>query len=174
MNVRFTNAIPLAPRSAVKHYAKDAKDLMEACRTGDVSAVQAWATRLIERIGRQARFSATPEYVVKRSRRLDRKQINDEVEDILNEAREVRLLGDRPGKTEISLSRVRIFLAHLHGFESWMKFAKHVELLAKMKECSLRCRKRCRDDAGIRATRNDSSRTSFGSRKRHCDSAYCV
>src|SRR6185369_15828602 len=32
----------------------------------------------------------------------------------------------------------------------------------------------CRDDAGIRATRNDSSRTSFGSRKRYCESAYCV
>jgi hypothetical protein len=44
-------ALPLSPRPSLAQYRKLAKDLVHACRSGEATAIRAWATRWIGRLG---------------------------------------------------------------------------------------------------------------------------
>jgi len=128
MHTRGTDAIPLAPRPSLEQYRKQAKDLVKACRTGDIDAVRAWAADWIERLARLQELTVTPEYVVRgSSSQLNWVHINREVDGILEDARQTRLLDSGTGTTKAPLSEAQLFVARLHGFESWPRFAKHIE-----------------------------------------------
>ena len=43
-------ALPLTSRSNFEHYRKLAKDLVKACRSGEATAMGAWAIRWIDRL----------------------------------------------------------------------------------------------------------------------------
>ena len=113
MQTRYTDAIPLAPRPSLEQYRKQAKDLLQACRTGDPDAVRTWATDWLERLAKLQ--SATSQF--------DRRQINDEVDHIVEDAKRAALADP----STATLSRTQLFVARLHGFESWPKFVKHLE-----------------------------------------------
>lgn len=127
MHARGTDAIPLAPRPSLEQYRKQAKDLVTACRTGNVGAVRAWAADWIERLARLQSQTVTPEYLVAGSSgHLNRADINREVDGIVEAAHRSRLVAPDVGR-KATLSEAQVFIAWLHGFESWPRFAKHIE-----------------------------------------------
>jgi ankyrin repeat protein len=128
MHTRDTDAIPLAPRPSLEQYRKQAKDLAKACRTGDIGAVREWATNWIERLARLQELTVTPEYVVRGSpRELNWESIHREVAGIVEDAQRSRLLDAKAGITKTPLAEAQLFVARLHGFDSWPRFAKHIE-----------------------------------------------
>ena len=67
-----------------------------------------------------------PEYVDRATRDLNWTQITREVDSIVDEARQTRLLESEAGPPKASLSEAHLFIARLHGFESWPRFVKHI------------------------------------------------
>lgn len=124
MHARGTAAIPLAPSPSLEQYKKLSKELLAAARTGDPEALRAWAAGWIERLALLQEKTPTPEYLVKGTRQISRKQIDDEVRGIVEDARKARLL---EGGRGVRLSAAQYFLAWLHGFESWPKLVAHLE-----------------------------------------------
>jgi len=129
LHTRGTDAIPLAPRPSLEQYSRQAEDLAGACRSGDSGAVRAWAADWIERLARLQSQSLTPEYVsMDAPGHLDRAHIRREVDGIVDAAHQYGLIA--PGSArEPSLADAQLFLAWLHGFESWPAFAAHIQSL---------------------------------------------
>ena len=124
MHTRGTDAIPLAPRPSLEQYRKQAKDLVKASRTGDIGAVRAWAADWIKRLARLHDLTATPARVVEGAPTyLNWTQINREVNGILDDVRQSRLVAsdDRPAKP--TLTEAQLVIARLNGFESWSNLA---------------------------------------------------
>jgi hypothetical protein len=127
MQTRGTDAIPLAPRPNVVHYRKLAKDLLKACRAGTAASVRGWAEDWITRLARQQGLTSTPDYIGDSPQHLDWAHIRREASEIAAEAERARLFALEAGPTKATLSRAQLFIARLHGFESWPKFTKHLE-----------------------------------------------
>jgi hypothetical protein len=72
----------------------------------------------------------TPAKTAARIRRLYRKQIDREVDQIERDARESGLLSNDT-TAACSLADAQLFIARLHDFVSWPKFAAHIEALAR-------------------------------------------
>jgi ankyrin repeat protein len=119
---RVTGAIPLAPLASPEQYQKLARDLAGACRTGDISNVRHWAATWIERLAHLLGDSGAGP-----SRPLAWSRINLEVDAIAEQAEQDHLLESRDATT--SRDQAELFLAGLHGFESWPAFASHIEAL---------------------------------------------
>ena len=115
MDPRGTAAIPLPPKPNLEQYRNRARSLLNACRSGDVAAVRAWARQWLASLATLQQRVADPER---------------EVDDIERDARESGLLSDG-GEAACSLSDAQLFLARLHDFASWPRFAAHVEGLAR-------------------------------------------
>jgi hypothetical protein len=114
-------ALPLPLRPNLEQYKKQAKDFVKACRSKDSDAIHDWARRWVEALAMLADLKIPPGLPV----RLDRW-----VEEITNFAR--RHLG-RSGseETTCSLTDAQFVIARSHGFESWPRFVKHLEGLAR-------------------------------------------
>ena len=127
MALRGTDAIPLAPLASLEQYQKLAADLASACRTGDVNRVRDWAVAWIERLAHvHASSAATGRAGAEPSRWLAW-NIDREVDAIAGQAQRARLLDSRDGRK--SRDDAELFLAGLHGFESWPAFAGHIDAL---------------------------------------------
>jgi hypothetical protein len=119
------DALPLPPRPNLERYKKLAKSLVQACRTtvklGDENAIGDWAEQWIRsladkwgtKLARQARA------------RLARQ--SRAVEDFARR----RLSGAESAGRKCALTAAQFVIARSHGFESWPKFAKHLEALAR-------------------------------------------
>ncbi len=130
MQPRGTDAIPLAPRANLEQYHNRAKGLLKACKTHSPDAVRAWARHWLEALatlhdgGTESRRGTSDE------RRFRWRHIDAEVDKIEREALESGLVSDAPDAA-CSLSDAQLFLARLHDFVSWPKFAAHVESLSQ-------------------------------------------
>jgi hypothetical protein len=132
MQPRGTDAIPLPPRANLEQYHNRAKGLLKACKSDDGAAVRAWARQWLESLA-AVTDSATadaPAKTAERIRRLYRKQIDREVDQIERDARESGLLSNDT-TAACSLADAQLFIARLHDFVSWPKFAAHIEALAR-------------------------------------------
>ena len=128
MQTRYTDAIPLAPRPSLDQYRKLSKELAQAAKSADPAAVRVWATGWIERLARLQGQAPTPEYVDRADpSRLDRRQIEREVETILRDLGRSDLLEPGAGGGAPRLSEAQLVVARLHGFESWPRFVRHLE-----------------------------------------------
>jgi ankyrin repeat protein len=119
-------ALPLPPRPSVERYRKLAKELVRACKvtackSGDEDAVGEWAERWVGSLAALAGLKKTPKALARVHRSID---------DIEEFARK-KMLG--PGSTGVSctLASAQFVIARSHGFESWPKFVKHIEALAR-------------------------------------------
>src|SRR5689334_23161248 len=130
MEPRGTGAIPLPPRANLEHYHNRAKSLLKACKSGDPDAVRAWATQWLESLASLTDTTTgdRPDTAT-RVRRL-RWRIDREVDAIERDARESGLTPDGAA-TSCSLADAQLFLARLHDFASWPRFAAHIEALAR-------------------------------------------
>jgi ankyrin repeat protein len=126
-----SDALPLPPRPDLDQYKKLAKDLQQACRSGDPDAIRAWATRWLEALARlldmQHKLARAD---ARTSPPMDvRHAIEREAGRIDRRWRELRIPGDR--KAECRLADAQFFVAREHGFASWPRFASHVETLTR-------------------------------------------
>src|SRR5215831_8918951 len=115
----MSDAVSLPPQPNVEQYKKLAKDLQDACKTGEPDAVRRWAARWIEVLVRLkgAADSSTPRDLARQAEQMARRW---------NERRET----SEPA-VRCTLSEAQFFIAHEHGFQSWPKFARHVQQLAR-------------------------------------------
>ncbi len=115
------DALPLPPHPSIERYKKIAKNLIKACKSGDADSVRGWAEEWVQTLVKLSDLKITPSLPVRIERWID------EVEEFARR----KLLGRRPGDRECSLAGAQFVIARSHGFESWPKFAKHLQALAR-------------------------------------------
>lgn len=115
------DALPLPPRPNIERYKKLAKELVKACKSGGETAIGDWAEQWIGTLAKLAAWTMTRQTRA----RIDRWSNN--VEDFARR----KLLGGEPAGRSCALSDAQFVIARSHGFESWPKFAKHLEELAR-------------------------------------------
>src|SRR6266542_2568584 len=108
-------ALPLPTRPNLEQYKKLAKDLVKACKSNEADAIAAWATKWIETLVSLAGLSITPQMPVR---------IESWVNQVTDFAR--RKMATSKG-SKSALADAQFVIARSHGFESWLKFAKHLE-----------------------------------------------
>jgi ankyrin repeat protein len=123
MQPRGTGAIPLPARPNLEQYKNRAKSLVKACASGDPEAVRTWARQWLTALG------DLPDRAGKRQR-WSEERIDREVKDIENDARSSGLLGGTGGDATCTLADAQLFLARLHDYASWPRFAHHIQALA--------------------------------------------
>jgi ankyrin repeat protein len=110
-------ALPLPLRPSLERYRKLAKELSKACKSGDERAIGDWAEQWVHAIGKLNRSEGN------RREELDRR--TSQVEDFAHR----RMRGGQPAGRPCTLAAAQFVIARLHGFESWPKFARHLEAL---------------------------------------------
>src|SRR5579872_639672 len=113
------DALPLPLRPNLEQYKKRAKDLLNACKSGESQAIRAWADRWVHMLVRLSNLTITPALPVRIERWIDQ----------LDEFARGKLKPS--GVDRCLLSEAQFVIARAHGFESWPRFAKHVEGLAR-------------------------------------------
>jgi ankyrin repeat protein len=116
-------ALPLPPRPSVERYRKLAKELVRACKSGSEDAVDEWAERWVGALAMLAESKKTREALA----RVDR-SINDVAE--FARGKMSGLSGSGAG-LNCRLASAQFVIARAHGFESWPKFVKHIDELAR-------------------------------------------
>ena len=124
----MSDALPLPPRPSLAQYRKLAKDFQRACTSGDSNAVRAWARRLLETLARSWKTGSgagggDDPYRVRLAAHID-----DEAARVERRWRTLR--GTRAGE-RCRLTDAQFFVAREHGFESWPKFAAHVDTIVR-------------------------------------------
>ena len=114
------DALPLPPRPNLKQYKKQAKDLVKACKSADPDAIRAWAKRWVETLATLANLAVTPELPVWPDRWVDK----------IADFAQRRLAGTGSGAAKCPLTDAQFVIARSQGFESWSRFAKHLEAVA--------------------------------------------
>src|SRR5258705_2583526 len=108
-------ALPLPTHPNLEQNKKLARDLVEACKSADPDAIGVWAAKWIDMLVRLAGFAVTPHLRV----RID--NWSHQVEEF---ARRKLLISEGD---ECGLADAQFVIARSHGFESWPKFAKHID-----------------------------------------------
>jgi Ankyrin repeats (3 copies) len=116
----MSDALALPPRPNINQYRKLAKDLQQACKTGDPAAVHDWAARWAETV---ARLRELPDAGVRREVALDVERIERQWQ---------RLQGLNEHVRRCTLAGAQFLVARCHGFASWPKFAEHLEAMARV------------------------------------------
>ena len=124
------DALPLPHRPNLERYKNLAKDLLKACKSADSSAIRAWAERWVESLATLADVKITPELPARLDRWTDgveafvrRKLLEANTKDASQEV--------PPEGTHCTLAGAQFVIARSHGFESWPRFAKHIEALGR-------------------------------------------
>src|SRR6266851_5121085 len=115
------DALPLPPRPNLERYKKLAKKLVKSCKSGDETAIGDWSEQWIETLTKLAGWKSTRQALARIGR------WTNEVEDFARR----KLLGSGPADRKCALADAQFVIARSHGFESWPKFAKHLEALAR-------------------------------------------
>jgi ankyrin repeat protein len=123
-----SDALPLPPRPDLDQYRKLAKDLQQACRSGDPDAVRAWARRWLQTLARLLDAANDPARAVAPGS-LPSRAIDREADRIDQRWRALGQSGERT--TRSRLTDAQFFIAREHGFASWPKFAAHIEGLTR-------------------------------------------
>ena len=113
----MSDAVPLPPRPSLEYYKKLAKNLQHACEVHDAAAIRAWAARWIEQVAELRVDDIPPGATGREVDRLARRW---------NEAQKKHARADR-----CLLTDAQFFVARAHGFESWPKFAAHLQSLTQ-------------------------------------------
>jgi ankyrin repeat protein len=111
----------LPPRPSLDRYKKLAKGLVKACKSGDEKAIGDWAEQWISTLAKLEGWKSTPQALARIG------LSTNEFEDFARR----KLLGSEPADRKCALADAQFVIARSHGFESWPKFAKHLEALAR-------------------------------------------
>ena len=116
----MSDALPLPPRPNLEQYKKLAKDFQSACKSSDPGAIRDWAARWAETIARLQGLKMTPDV---------RRHIDFDARRIDHRWNKFKKTNERAARC--TLADAQFFVARGHGFESWPKFARHLEALAR-------------------------------------------
>lgn len=119
-------ALPLPPRPNVEQYKKLAKELVRACKSSDSEAIGEWSRKWIKALVKLAAPATAPQRPVRIEGRVDQVWI-DQVAEFARR----KLSHPDSRSAECALADAQFVIARSHGFESWPKFAKHLEDLAR-------------------------------------------
>jgi hypothetical protein len=114
-------ALPLPPRPNLERYKKLAKELVRACKSGEHEAIRKWAEKWITELVTLSELTITPQLPVR---------VESWVDQVEGFARE-KLSGSDSRGAKCALAGAQFVIARSQGFESWTKFAKHLEALAR-------------------------------------------
>src|SRR5450755_1085122 len=115
------DALPLPPRPSLERYKKLAKALVKACKSAKPDAIRVWSEEWVEALVKLSRLKITRHLPVNIQRWIDE----------IEEFGKRKLLGGEPGERRCSLANAQFVIARSHGFESWPKFSKQLEALAR-------------------------------------------
>ena len=116
----MSDALPLPPRPNLEQYKKLAKDFQSACKSSDPGAIRDWAAHWAETIVRLQGLEITPEI---------RRRIDFDAQRIERRWHKFQQKNERAARC--TLADAQFFVARGHGFESWPKFTRHLEALAR-------------------------------------------
>lgn len=109
------DALPIPARPSLKQYKKLAKDLAEVASADNPAALREWTAKWIASLVKLAKVTITPQLPVEADRWVD--QV-------------VEFTCRQKGTSKkLPLTQAQFILARSQGFDSWPKFAKHVEAL---------------------------------------------
>jgi len=128
------DALPLPPRPSLEHYKKRAKDLLKASQSSDPAALRAWTVHCIDSLVRLSNLPLTPQLLVRIEHwtdELEKFARNELLQTMWGRTHSsVPPSKARPSQTA-TLTAAQFVIARAHGFESWPRFAKHLELVAR-------------------------------------------
>jgi hypothetical protein len=113
------DALPLPTHPNLEQYKKLAKDLVKACKSADPDAIGVWAAKWIETLVRLAGLTITTQMPVR---------IDNWIHEVEEFARRKLLTSEG---MECGLADAQFVIARSHGFESWPKFAKHIDAVTQ-------------------------------------------
>jgi ankyrin repeat protein len=117
-------ALPQHP--SLEQYKKQAKDLLKACISPDPSAIHQWVAQWVEsHAGQEAEVQARLRGVPLTEQLRDSAQ-REEIARIEKRINESKLV-----KPDPRLADAQFFVARVHGFDHWSKFARQVEALQR-------------------------------------------
>lgn len=118
----MSDALPFPARPNLEHYKKLAKDLVEACKSGEPDAIRAWAAQWLEELVDLRLIVPTydPRWA----------DFCEHLTDKLEKSARSTLTNPARGR-HCTLADAQLVIARGHGFASWPKFAKHLETLAR-------------------------------------------
>ena len=112
------DALPLSARPNLDRYKKRAKDLVKVANSPDPAALNQFVHTWLDSLLHSASLTITPQLPISPDRWVD------ELGSFLRtEKRSVQAF---------TLARAHFIIARIHGFESWPKFARHVEDLSHL------------------------------------------
>jgi ankyrin repeat protein len=111
------DALPLPARPSIEQYKKLAKDLVKAATSPDPLTLKKWTQSWIESLVRLSNLTFTPHLPVSIARWID--------------GLEAFVCREKQSGKRFSATRAQFVIARAHGFESWPKFAKHLQALAQ-------------------------------------------
>src|ERR1700733_13991027 len=114
------DALPLPPRPSLERYKKLAKELVKTCNSAKPDAIRDWSEEWVEALAKLSSLKITRQLTVSIERWIDG------VEEF---AKRKLLGGEADGRC--TLADAQFVIARSHGFESWPKFAKQLEALAR-------------------------------------------
>jgi hypothetical protein len=117
------DALPLPRQPNLEQYKKLAKELIKACKSGEPDAIRDWASRWVGALVKSAGLTMTPGLPAQ----------TDRWADLAGGFAKRKLESASDGEAKCALGHAQFIIARSHGFESWPKFAKHVEGLATAK-----------------------------------------
>ncbi len=109
------DALPIPAHPNFEQYKKLAKDLAQAANAGNPEVLRAWVAKWIESLVELANVTMTPQLPVETDRWIDQL-----VEFTRREKGESK---------KLALTQAQFVLARSQGFDSWPKFARHLEAL---------------------------------------------
>ena len=112
------DALPLPARPNLDHYKKRAKDLVKAANSPDHAALNHFVRTWLDSLLHSTNLIITPQLPVS----LDR--WTDELSSFLRT--------EQQSEKPFTLARAQFLIARIHGFESWPKFARHLENVSRL------------------------------------------
>src|SRR5271167_605060 len=112
------SALPIPPHPSLERYKKLAKGLVKACKSANEKAIGDWTDQWIRMIAKLARWKSARQALALSA---------NEVEDFARRT----VLGGELADRRCALAGAQFVIARSHGFNSWPKFAKHLEALAR-------------------------------------------
>jgi ankyrin repeat protein len=105
------DALPLPASPSLERYKKIAKELVAACKSDDEKAIAEWARQWVEGLIRLSGVTFNRDLPANAGQWIDN----------------VEVFARRTLREKCTLTAAQFVIARSHGFESWPKFAKHLQ-----------------------------------------------
>jgi hypothetical protein len=112
------DALPLPPRPTLEYYNKLAKDLAQACKSGQPEAIRGWADAWVHELVKLTGLNISNHLPVSVPRWID----------LVSEFAQ-RHLSAGDAAARCSLAAAQYVIARSHGFENWLRFSENLEFL---------------------------------------------